>query len=103
MSTEHIKLFAVYEKPYRPLIELLEKDSSIEVSSDVTIMSLFSQDSDQENYAIISLSENASKIIETYCNEELSATDSILYYLLKNRQPLHGDPKNIEYLCTDNS
>ncbi|MEI6088354.1 MAG: hypothetical protein WCR66_12235 [Bacteroidota bacterium] len=102
MSPEHIKLFAVYEKPYRPLIELLEKDASIRLTSDVTILSLFSQENNQENYAVISLSENASRIIESYCNEELSANDSILYYLLKNRQALHGDPKNVEYLCKEN-
>jgi hypothetical protein len=101
MSPEHIKLFAVYEKPYRPLIELLEKDASIRLTSDVTILSLFSQDSNQENYAVISLSENASRIIESYSNEELSANDSILYYLLKNRKALHGDPKNVEYLCNE--
>ncbi len=99
MSPEHIKLFAVYEKPYSSLIELLEKDTSIRISSDVTIMRLFSKDSKQENYAVISLNENASKIIESYSNEELSADDSIIYYLLKNREALHGDPKNVEYLC----
>lgn len=101
MSAEHIKLFAVYEKPYIPLIELLEKDASISLSSDVTILSLFSNDSSQENYAVISLNENASKIIESYCNEELSANDSILYSLLKNRQALHGNPRNVEYLCSE--
>ncbi len=102
MSNKHIKLFAVYEKPYEPLIELLEKDSSIRLTSDVTILSLFSQNNSQENYAVISRSENASKIIKSYSNEELSANDSILYYLLKNREALHGDPKNVEYLCNDN-
>jgi hypothetical protein len=101
MSPEHIKLFAVYEKPYVPLIELLEKDTSIRLSSDVTILSLFSQDNANENYAVISLNENASKIIESYSNEELNANDSILYYLLKNRKPLHGDPKNVEYLYNE--
>ena len=101
MSPEHIKLFAVYEKPYTPLIELLKKDSRICLHSDVTILSLFSQEASQENYAIISINENASKIIESYSNEELSAQDSILYYLLKNRKALHGDPKNVEYLCNE--
>jgi hypothetical protein len=102
MSPVHIKLFAVYEKPYTPLIELLEKDTSIRLSSEVTIMSLFSNNAAQENYAVISLNENASRIIESYCNEELCADDSIMYCLLKNRQALHGDPKNVEYLSNNN-
>ena len=97
--TRNAKLYLLSDKDWKPLAEIIDNNSSHILEDDVTIYQLYSASSKNLEYAILSLSDRADKIIEEYgatpAKEPNSLRNSLREYY---GDPLYGNKSNIIFL-----
>ncbi len=97
--TRDAKLYILSNKGWEPLSNLINNDNNIYLQRDITIYQLFTSTSKDEEYAIITLSDKADKIVEEY-GAILSGQNDSLKTTLHDYfgEPLFGDKSNVIHL-----
>ena len=97
--TRNAKLYILSNKEWKPLVNLINNDKNIYLQRDITIYQLFTSTSKVEEYAIITLSEKADKVVEEY-GAILSEQNNYLKTTLHDYfgEPLFGDKSNVIHL-----
>jgi len=60
------KLYLLVDKDWKPLADLINNHKDYKIKSDVTIYQLMTETCDSHHYAILSLSDQADKLVEDY-------------------------------------
>jgi hypothetical protein len=92
------KLYILVDKDWNPLAELINAQDDNKIKSDITIFQLFSETSQGEHYAILTLSDKADKLVEeygAYHSLNNSLIPSLPDYI---GEPLFGEKSNTIYL-----
>lgn len=97
--TRDAKLYLLSDKDWKQLAESIDNNSDYTLKNDVTIYQLYSASSKSQEYAILSLSDKADKVIEDY-GATLAKEPNLLRNSLHQyfREPLYGDKTNISFL-----
>lgn len=97
--TRDANLYLLTNKDWIPLAEILEEHPNYLLKDYVTIFQLMTSSSTGQQYAIISISDNADKIIEQYGAKIASDKDMLRNTLHDyHGQPLFGNKTNLTFL-----
>lgn len=97
--TRDAKLYLLSVKDWKQLAESIDNNSDYTMKNDITIFQLYSPTSKSQDYAILSVSDKADKVIEDY-GATLAEEPNLLRNSLHEyyREPLYGDRTNISFL-----
>ena len=97
--TRDAKLYLLSENDWMPLAENIYNNSDYTLKNDVTIFQLPKASNKDHEYALLSLSDKADKIIEAYgatlASEPNMLRNSLHIY---HGEPLFGDKTNLIFL-----
>ena len=97
--TRDAKLYILLDKDWKPLTNFIDNHSNQTLKNDITIYQLYSTDSKNLEYAILSLTDTIDKIIEDY-GAIIAKEPNLLRNSLhkQSRKPLYGDNENLVLL-----
>ena len=97
--TRDANLYILTDKDWKPLADIIEHHSNSSLKTDITIFQLHSVSSKVNEYAIISLSDTADKLVMDY-GATLAGEPNIMRNSLHNYNgdPLFGDKSNLTFL-----
>ena len=97
--TTDAKLYILSDKDWMPLADTFENHQDYILKNDVTIFQLITPTNQVQQYAILSLSEKADKIIQDY-GASIAPDKDLLRHSLHNYngEPLFGDKTNLAFL-----
>lgn len=93
------ELYLLFDKDWKPLAELINRSVDIYLQSDITIYQLFNATSISQAYAILTRTEKADKLVESYGCLKASENDTLRttlhdYY----GEPIFGSKNNVIHL-----
>lgn len=97
--TRDAKLYLLSDKDWKQLAETIDNNPDYTLKNDITIFQLYSASSKSQDYAILSLSDKADKVVENY-GATLAEEPNLLRNSLHEYkgEPLYGDRTNISFL-----
>lgn len=97
--TRDANLYILSDKDWKPLAELFQDHEDYNLRLDISIYQLMASTSIGQQYAILTLSEKADKIVEEYGATPADDKDLLRITLHDyNGDTLFGDKKNVMFL-----
>lgn len=93
------KLYILSDKDWKPLAAIIESHKDYEIKNNVIVYQLMTTNSINQEYAVLTLSETADKIVEDYgakLTDEKNVLRNTLHYY--QGDTLYGEKSNITFL-----